>query len=90
MGLNAVLGWPLATANVLEKKTFLVSRSSSCRHVITSDQSPYFLIGHVELVAVCKYTDIFIYFSAFTYCWEALFWIFLLLYNIDHSVKFLF
>ena len=27
VGLNAVLGWPLATANVLEKKTFLVSRS---------------------------------------------------------------
>ena len=48
VGLNAVLGWPL------EKK-----KASSCRHVITSDQSPYFLVGHVELVAVCKYTDIF-------------------------------
>ena len=73
VGLNAVLGWPLATANDLEKKTFLVSRSSSCRHMITCDQSPYFLVGHIELVAVCKYTDIFIYFSAFTYCWRFFF-----------------
>ena len=71
VGLNAVLGWPQGIrANALEKKRhLLLAVASRCRHVITSDQSPYFLVGHVELVAVCKYTDIFIYFSAFTYCW---------------------
>ena len=53
-----------------KNRHLLLAVASSCRHVITSDQSPYFLVGHVELVAVCKYTDIFIYFSAFTYCWR--------------------
>ena len=46
MGLNAVLGWPQGImANVLEKKRhLLLAVASSCRHVITSDQSPYFEI----------------------------------------------
>ena len=91
VGLNAVLGWPQGIRPTSKKKRHLcLAVASSCRHVITSDQSPYFLVGHVELVAVCKYTDIFIYFSAFTYCWRFFFWKFILLYNIDHSVKFLF
>ena len=60
VGLNAVLGWPPGImANVLEKRHLLLAVASSC-HVITSDQSPYFLAGHVELVAVCKYTFSFI------------------------------
>ena len=74
MGLNAVLGWPQGIRPTSKKKRHLcLAVASSCRHVITSDQSPYFLVGHVELVAVCKYTDIFIYFSAFTYCWRLFF-----------------
>ena len=32
----------------------MLAVASSCRHVITFDQSPYFLVGHVELVAVCN------------------------------------
>ena len=51
--------WPTSKKN----RPLLLAVASSCRHVITSDQSPYFLVGHVELVAICKYTDIFIYFS---------------------------
>ena len=45
VGLNAVLRWPLATANDLEKKTFLVSHSSSCRHVITLTNRPTFSLA---------------------------------------------
>ena len=44
-----------------KKRHLLLAVASSCRHVITSDQSPYFLVGHVELVAVCKYTEFFLY-----------------------------
>ena len=44
--------WPTSKKN----RHLLLAVASSCRHVITSDQSSYFLVGHVELVAVCKYT----------------------------------
>ena len=80
VGLNAVLGLSHPGPTSWKKRSFLLATgyTGSCRHVITSDQSPYFLVGHNELVAVCKYTDIFIYFSVFTYCWRLIFEYFIL------------
>ena len=46
VGLNAVLGWPHLGQRLRKKRHFMLAVESSCRHMITSDQSPYFLIGH--------------------------------------------
>ena len=48
VGLNAVLGLPHPGPTSYKKRLFLLATgyTGSCRHVITSDQSPYFLIGH--------------------------------------------
>ena len=48
--------WPTSKKN----RHLYLAVASSCHHMITSDQSPYFLVGHIELVAVCKYTFSFI------------------------------
>ena len=47
VGLNAVLGLPHPGPT---KRQFLLATgyTASCRHVITSDLSPYFLVGHAN------------------------------------------
>ena len=54
---------------------------------ITFDLSSYFLIDHIELVASVDFTDFFhLYLSTYVLL-EVYFWLFLVLYSIDYSVK---